>query len=235
MLQIQTENDTYLNTINTIEDSLVSFYENYLNNVIKGKNQITLREVDCWQGRADLVLAKINGFFSLNIEQAERLSNLTNAQVIALLHYKAPRTLSFLKEKLALTEPTIKSALRALIKSGIIEVSGKEKYVLNSNFILPKIEFNAFEAKLHNWKRALYQAVQYHGFSHYTSVIMPDKYIKPALCNEDFFRANGVGLIGVSNNGEKVVYIEPIKNQPSRKAFYLVGVGKAMQTYLNMM
>lgn len=233
MIQMESKcNDKHLDTLTTIENSLVSYYERYLFSQYKG--EIVLREVDCWQGRADLVSAKINGDYCINLEQAELLSNLTNAQVISLLHYKAPRSLKHLVQKLALTEATIRRSLSSLKKASIIEINENEKVVLNNNFVLPKVEFNAYEAKLHNWKRAFYQATQYYGFSHYSWVIMPEKFIKPALKNRELFIENGVGLIGLNNDGKKRTYIKAHKNQPRRKAFYLVGVGKAMKAYLNM-
>ncbi|WP_060679466.1 hypothetical protein [Virgibacillus halodenitrificans] len=221
-----------LETLTTIEDSLVSYYENYL--VHSFKEEIVLREVDCWQGRADLVSAKIIGEYNINIEQAELLSKLTNAQIISLLHYKAPRSLRYIVEKLALTETTIKRAINTLKKANIIDTKDNNTYTLCNTFILPNVEFNAYEAKLHNWRRAFYQATQYFGFSHYSWVIMPEKYIKPALKNSELFTENGVGLIGLDNKGKKIVYVKANKNQPRRKAFYLVGVGKAMKKHLNM-
>jgi DNA-binding MarR family transcriptional regulator len=234
-MQAQSHLFNQLDTLSTIEESLVSYYEMYLirNNLDKN---IILREFDCWQGRADLVSAQIKGDFTINIEQAKKLSNLTNAQIVSLLHYRAPRSLSFIKKRLALTDQTIKRAVRELVKFNIIEYKdGTELIVLSSNFKLPTVEFNAYEAKLHNWKRALYQSIQYYGFSNYSWVIMPKKYIKPALENIELFKANGIGLIGVDSNGVQEVYHKAKKNQPRKKAFYLVGIGKTMQVYLDMM
>lgn len=235
MLQDVLINNKYLDTIDTIEESLVSYYhENFLFKDNFNNREITLREFDCWQGRADLVSAKVNGDFSLSLKQVEILTNLTNAQVLSLLHYKSPRTFKFIKNRLALTDQTIKKAIRNLINNEMVEVTAKGNFLLNSNFILPKVEFNAYEVKLQNWKRALYQSTQYFGFSHYSWVIMPERYIKPALKNGVFFEANGVGLIGIDPNGTKTIYIRASKNQPRKKAFYLVGVGKVMKNYLNM-
>ncbi|MFS0784918.1 hypothetical protein ABC345_00860 [Shouchella sp. 1P09AA] len=224
-------NKNHLDTLDTIENSLVSYYEENL--ISSSKRTIVLREMDCWQGRADLVSAKISGEYSVNIEQAELLSNLTNAQIISLLHYKAPRSTNYLIKRLALTHTTINRSIRTLKKANIIEATATNKYILSSTFILPDVQFNAYEAKLHNWRRAFYQATQYFGFSHYAWVIMPDKYINPAINNSIFFKENGVGLIGLDNNGKKTVYIKASKNQPRRKAFYLVGVGKALKNFLN--
>ncbi|MDH5160605.1 hypothetical protein [Heyndrickxia oleronia] len=233
MLSSNNEEADLLNTLTSIEESLVSYFEKHLFNDANG--EIILREVDCWQGRADLVSAKIKGKFIMNLKQAEIISNLTNAQVVSLLHYNSPRTFKYIKNKLALTEETVKRSIRTLLKSQIIVKTENDSYVICKEFVLPKVEFNAFEAKLHNWKRALYQSTQYHGFSQFSWVIMPEKFIKPALQNKVYFEENGIGLLGITNTGSKTLYIKALKNQPRKKAFHLVGIGKAMQQFLNMM
>lgn len=131
-----------------------------------------------------------------------------------------------------MTDTTIKRAISILKRADIIEQIDKNKFVLCKAFIIPKIEINAYEAKLHNWKRSFYQATQYFGFSHYSWVIMPDKYIKPALKNSELFIENGIDLVGLNSKGKKIVYIKASRYQPRRKAFYLVGVGKVMMKYL---
>ncbi|MCE4048051.1 helix-turn-helix domain-containing protein [Bacillus sp. Au-Bac7] len=231
----QNNTSPYLDTITTIEDSLVSFYhERYLLNEYNKKGEIILREVDCWQGRADIVTAKITGEFKMTFDQAECISNLTNAQVLSLLHYNSPRTFQYIKSRLLLAEQTIKKSIRLLINSGIVSQTEKKSYILSKDFVLPKIEFNAFEAKLHNWKRALYQSTQYYGFAHYSWVVMPEKYIKPAVENIRYFESNGIGLLSIDEKGVKKYYVRAKKNQPNRKAFYLVGIGKFMMEFLNV-
>jgi hypothetical protein len=232
---LEIDNSRYLETITTIEDSLVAFYhEKYLLKEFNNKNNLILREVDCWQGRADLVTARISGKYKMNAEQAKCISNLTNAQVLSLLHYNAPRTYSFIKTRLVLADQTLKKSIRILLKSGIIKETVSKSYVISQDFIIPKIEFNAFEAKLHNWKRAFYQSMQYYGFAHYSWVVMPEKYVKQAVKNIDYFRSNGIGLISVNEQGIKKTYTKAKRNQPRRKAFFLVGIGKFMQEHLDV-
>jgi DNA-binding Lrp family transcriptional regulator len=223
---INIEDYPYLKTMNRVEESLVNTFEILLNREIPSKD-IILREVDCWQGRADLVHVNIKGLNPVFPSKLALLANLTYAQILSLLHYKSGRTFTFIKNKIGLADSTIKKALKELIKEGIILRNPSGSYILHENFTIPTVVFNAYEAKLHNWKRALYQAIQYYGFAQYSWVVMPEKYIRPAILNIGMFEANGIGLIGVCETGNYTTYLKAKKNQPSRKAFHLVGIGKA--------
>ncbi len=56
---------------------------------------------------------------------------------------------------------------------------------------------------------------------------MPERYIKSALDNIEYFKANGIGIISVSNHKHKI-HLKPKKNRPRKKAFHLVGIGKML-------
>ncbi|KSU89839.1 hypothetical protein AS180_00270 [Priestia veravalensis] len=219
----------YLDTLSIKEESLVRALENDLKKKVSGKeNQFLIREMDCWQGRADIVWADIRTQGKLSEEQIKVILKLTNAQVLSLLHYQSPRTFQYIKFKTGLMDTTIKKALKELNESKIIKINLNGSYLINNEFKLPKINFNAYEAKLHNWKRALYQAIQYLGFAQYSWVVMPKKHINPALKNLYAFKENGIGLLSIDDRGQVDVYIKPKKHQPSRKAFHLIGISKTL-------
>lgn len=222
----------YINTLSKVEESLVTALEHKLINT--KPNYLLIKELDCWQGRADIVSAEITIINNLiDFRQAQALSQLTNARIISLLRPKSPRTLKYIFIKSGLSESTVKKSLRKLLNARMVNINNNGSYTLHDSFSIPKIVFNSYEAKLHNWKRALYQAIQYLGFSHYTWVVMPERYIKGAIENKYFFEANGVGLIGINEFGEKNVHFRAKKNQPRSKAFHLVGVGKALMEALH--
>lgn len=215
-----------IKNIHNKEESLVKVFENHLNKIIDNNNFILLKELDCWQGRADLVLASMKESCNISFKQAEIISNLTNAKIISLLHYKAARTLHYIITKTYLSEKTILKSLKILIDAEIVTKKNDDKYVLNNNFIIPNVSFQAYELKLHNWKRALYQAIQYKGFSNQSSVVMPKKYINSAVKNLEIFKKNGIGLIEIDEDGFMYILLKPKKHQPRRKEFHLVGIGK---------
>lgn len=224
-----------INTLDTREENLVKvFEENYLTTFLKNSHDFIVKELDCWQGRADIVLVKTLEEIKINYKQAEALSQLTNSTVVSLLHYKSPRTLDYICMKTGLTSNTIKSSIRELQKADIILRSKSGSFYLNELFIIPRLKFHAYEAKLHNWKRALYQAIQYYGFAESSSVVMPKRYIQPAIKNLESFKRNGIGLISINNLGRTKVILKAQRNQPSKKAFHLVGVGKVIKENYNI-
>ncbi|WP_301171081.1 hypothetical protein [Brevibacillus nitrificans] len=190
---------------------------------------VTMREVDCWQGRADVVKAYIkNSDANLGLDQASLLKQLTCSNIIAQLHKKAPRTQGYVRSRVGITQETFSKWLRELKKAQIVQETETGSLLLSENFSIPDLEFWAYECKLSNWKRALYQANQYKGFSHFTFVVMPDDHIKPAVKNIDAFKATNIGLIKVDFSGEYEIIHKPTKSNPRRKAFNIVGVGIAM-------
>lgn len=73
----------------------------------------------------------------------------------------------------------------------------------------------AIEAKLSDWKRALYQATRYQDFANQSWVVMDEKNIATARKNIEQFRRLNVGLAGVDVLGS--LYVHHIPNScPSR-------------------
>lgn len=192
--------------------------------------QIILREVDCWQGRADVVKAIIKSDRSiLNFEQTSVLRNYACANMISLLHKKAPRSKSFLQKYMGLSNATINKCIGQLSKVGIIQQTLTGTYVINESFSLPKVELWAYEAKLTNWKRALYQASQYKAFSNYSYVVMPKEGIEPAIKNIKAFKINNIGLIQVEESGLYKIIYKPIKIKPRKKSYNIIGIAQVLQ------
>lgn len=216
--------DFNADTMSTVESSLVNVFEHSLAKKNNSK-KIIIREFDCWQGRADLVTADLENLF-IKTEFASAMANLTTAKIISLLHFRAPRTAKFIQERLGFSESTVQKGLNELIKIKAVKRM-KNSYLLNDQIDIPNVEFNAYEAKLHDWRRALYQATQYFGFANYSWVVMPERNIKAALNNIKAFQYNKVGLISVDDYGKVKIQLRAKKNQPRRKAFHLVGIGKA--------
>ncbi|WP_298203118.1 hypothetical protein [Desulfosporosinus sp.] len=186
-----------------------------------------LRELDCWQGRADIVLARTNNAWYVPPGGAELISRLGTAQILSVLYPKRPRNIDRVAELTGLSSKTVRRSLRELVSAEMASEVKPGFYTLHPNLRLPKVEFHAYEAKLHNWKRALYQAINYYGFAQYSSVIMPEKYVAAALKNSYSFIMNGVGLFTIGKNGIDM-HIKPKKNRPRKKAFHIVGIGKLL-------
>jgi hypothetical protein len=219
----------FMRNMETKEENLVTVFESYLVNNMKNKNYSIMKELDCWQGRADIVQVFHESNFEFNAKQGLILINLTNARIVSLLHYKSPRTMDFLEKRTYLNINTLKKTIRELLKNEIIINTNTGSFLLHPSFKIPNICFEAYEAKLSNWKRALYQAIQYKGFACSSSVIMPSKHIPNVLNHKKDFEINGIGLLEMKVDGSVKIHIKAKKSRPRRKDFFLVGVGKFIE------
>lgn len=222
-------------TINLFESNegiLVDSFEHLLLKIHGNTHTIALRELDCWQGRADLVVAKMKTQYQISQEGLELLNRLGHATILALLHKKRPLTFATIASKSGLSLSTLKKYLNELKQANVVQISETGGYLLHSDILLPQIEFHAYEAKLRDWRRALYQAINYYGFAQYSSVVMPERFIKPALENLWTFEANGVGLLSYSFDGLKI-HLKPKRNRPRKRSFHLVGIGRVLKLLSN--
>lgn len=116
-----------------------------------------------------------------------------------------------------------KKIYRYLLESNLIRLSSEGKIIIAKKY-LPKLKSSiAIEAKLKNWKRALFQAYRYNFVADKSFVVLPEKNIKPALANISEFEFFNVGLIGVTDT-EIIVHYKPKKNLKSKKNPVLTGM-----------
>lgn len=211
------------------EELLVNAFVNHLEIENQSLNSWILREVDCWQGRADVVEVKSHETaIHITDNQRKLLKQLTCANIISVLHYGSPRTKEFLYNHLG--TKSIDKWLKELLFEDVIAEVSHDKFVISSNFKLPHFDLCAYEIKLYDWRRALYQAIQYKGFSNLSYVVMPKRSVGPAIKNIEAFAANNIGLIHVDDEGECKVVLKSIKSKPRRKAFNIIGTGIALET-----
>lgn len=222
-MEIIDVNDTY----ESKESTLIDSFEHYLLQTSKHKHTTLIREMDCWQGRADVVEAYVNDGWNLPKGAEHIISRLGPSQLLAVLYPKRKQKFKDIVTLSGLSQSTVRRYLKELFQSGLVQKFDSDLYTLHPEIILPHVTFHAYEGKLHNWKRALYQAINYLGFAQYSSIVMPERYIKGALENIEYFKINGIGIISVSNQKYKV-HLKPKKNRPRKKSFHLVGIGKTI-------
>lgn len=88
-------------------------------------------------------------------------------------------------------------------KAGFVDVLARD----SSNALI------AFEAKLHDWKRAFLQAYKNTAYANRTYVVMPDNAARRALQYESEFKFRGIGLCAIGE-GEVRVLIEACEQEP---------------------
>lgn len=73
----------------------------------------------------------------------------------------------------------------------------------------------ALEAKLRDWRRALYQAVQYASYAFEVWVVLDTAFLHSAMVHVDEFERRGIGLLGLSANGQSEL-VSPAVRRPPR-------------------
>ena len=175
-----------------------------LNQSKSSQDSITTIEVPVRWGNIDIVEIK-NNDLPFNTEQSNVLSKISNSRVF--LKTKKNRGIS--KKSLLLmkgmSKSTIESSLNQLVKVNLI-IKKDGLYYRNMEFSFPKVVITGYEAKLIDYKKAVFQAMINKDYVDYSYLIFPIE-IAEKICkkNVDFLMANGIGLIGVSTKQMKVL------------------------------
>ncbi|MDI7267415.1 MAG: helix-turn-helix domain-containing protein [Myxococcota bacterium] len=193
------------------------------------RSAVLMREVDCYRGRADVVRAAFSvSRCPANADKvAELLVQPSAARILARLHRRAPRSETFLEEATGLSRPVLRQRIRQLVESGLVRTTSRGSLLRRARGTMPEPEIWSFEAKLSKWRRALYQAMQYRGFSHRSIVVMPPSGASAALANVERFRRLGVGLVVLDEAGCRVVHWPP-KTPPFSRALFQIAIGRAL-------
>jgi hypothetical protein len=193
------------------ELELVDQFESLLNKVGK-KNTHIEREFNCGFGIADAVIFKYK-----NKSEHFKLSQLSTewAYTLKVLPYRINFTLEDLQELSGTSLYACNKAISNFIHSGYCEKTHSNKFI---KMFQPKpcISYSlAVEAKLRDWKKALYQASRYRTFSNQSWVLMDRRFSKPAIKNISEFKKRNIGLASFSTNGSLECHFIPTNQKPA--------------------
>jgi DNA-binding transcriptional ArsR family regulator len=137
-----------------------------------------VREFEALQGRADFVVSPTN-LKSLNYKIVRQIAHgipsPSSALILSVLTRRKPVRPDDLTANLGLSLYTVRKSLSHLEASDIVEQCGNSEYRISQSFRMPSVELWALELKLHDWKRALYQTLQYRTFAHCAAVVVPEE------------------------------------------------------------
>jgi DNA-binding transcriptional ArsR family regulator len=190
------------------------------------------KEVPCQQGRPDFIaspekLTKIPKRVRIPLRLG--LSQMSSAKVVALLNHRSPRSKANLGIRSGLSPSVLQKSLRVLENLKLIHRDQDGLYRLTKGFPKAENELWAFEVKLFNWKRALFQLLQYAAFAHRVVIVIPELYAYRMQKHIDRFKRFGVGVISVEvDSGTVRVLAKPRKRRPASKAHYLFAIGKLL-------
>lgn len=174
---------------------------------------IVYRELKCQQGIPDFIGIPSDKFVTTFNFSA--LTSIESSSVIlSFLKYHSGRRKSYLKEKTALSDNLLNKSIRELQDN---------KFIIESNglyYLSPQMElFNdniwAFELKLSNWKRALFQALQNKTFSNFSIVVFPFEKEHVLIQNLDVFVKLNVGVLLFDASSLKTKWLYRAKKEQS--------------------
>lgn len=187
-------------------------YEKTLvDNFIKNLNssEIIIKEMPIRWGNIDVVNIS-NNLLPFNKIQCLCLSKPANSKIFTKIKNKRLITRNTLFNGLGLSESTFNNSLYELTKANLIkEINGK--YIRNIHFNFQNIMIYGYEAKLHDFNKAYFQATQNKKYVDYSYLVFPNDIaskIYNKYLNELLYTS--IGLIGVDTQ-KNTTYIKAKK------------------------
>lgn len=168
-------------------------------------------EVDSGNGIADIILYKARKDLSkhMSIIQVKPAW----AYSLVVLPYRKQFDASLLAQLCCVTERTAEKILNAFKMAGFCEKVGSN-WFKHTQPRAPLTRLYAIEAKIKDWKRALYQATRYAEFADQSWVLLDNHYRIPAINQLAEFSKRNIGLLTLSNNGDVEIRFTPSEKSP---------------------
>lgn len=177
---------------------------------------LVYKEVVCQQGIADFIGVTSSAFLKNN-NFGELSSIESDSKVLSLLKPKAGRSKKYILKQTGLAEATLNRVLKELVLKNYA-VQNNNLYYLSNPSAFEKMTIWAFELKLSNWKRAIFQALQYKAFANYSIVVFPFEKEKVLMEHIDSFTELNIGLLLFDTETCKTKWLtRPKKERPVSK------------------
>lgn len=182
-----------------------------INNTGSRQDILSCTELNTGNGIADIVFLKKRKnwleqefFFEIKPQWAH---------AIVALPYRKTFDTSHLATIACTSTKTANKLLRECVSSGIC-VKSKNGWIKVKQPRPPFSQIFAIEAKLKDWRRALFQASRYLEFAHQSWVLLDTHYSKAALENIHEFERRNIGILTLNKAGELVAPVRPHSQQP---------------------
>jgi len=189
-------------------------------------------EVPSVQGVPDYVgiRFKSGSSFDRHMPQVDSEYLSSASLILSNIKRNAFRTEQYIISKTGLSRKTVRKTINHLLGKQILEcdLSGN-RYRLNVLFSIPNIEITAFELKIHDWKRAAFQALRYRAFANYSIIVLPNDKRNLILANLEFLQSVNIGVFLIDYENEKIeVLFKPKKCMPTSKLYTLYMQGQLL-------
>jgi hypothetical protein len=151
------------------------------------------KEVNSVRGRADFIaFAEDPHYFLQNYNYP---LDLTCTTILSFLKQKSPRTTRYLLEKTEYSKNSIENSLKFLLANRFIKKANGDSYILYIGSRKFMLDIYAFELKLDNPKRAIFQAQQCKAYASRVIIIAPPTQIKNYYRFSENMKRWGIGLM----------------------------------------
>lgn len=191
------------------------------------------KELACRQGVPDYVATTTSLSLPAASQQAiaGALSLPACARLLALLKPASARSESYLWKMSGLSDRVVSQSVRRLVESGLVETRLDARLVLSPLVAKLDCELWAFELKLADWQRALYQALQYQAFANRAIVVVPEESSRRFEKNLERFKRFGIGLVIVGTDGSGLrEVVSARKKKPASRLHRYVALGHFLGT-----
>ncbi len=183
----------------------------------RSKKNLICTEVDCFQGVADIVVGKVNGYrlFPRNTSTRKlELITLSTAKVLSALSGRNAGEVHTVAQRCALTSSTVQRQFRILCNLGLARFEPGGRIRLLRTIKKPFQDISAFEVKVKDWKSGLCQARNYRSFANRVSLALPTNRANRLRSKLAVFRQFGVGLVGINGDSELTWFLRPRRCKP---------------------
>lgn len=192
---------------------MIPFYSSYF------------KEVKCQQGIADFIIPIGPKLEESKIKEFKNLVNNlppSSIQIVSFLNHLNPISKEYIIQNSGFTKQTIIKALSNLEKDGLVKLNDSGMYMLTTEWPTSELNLWAFELKLHNWKRALFQALQSKAYASSVTVVFPSEKEDLILEKLEIFASLKVGVLILDVKNKKIRnLIQPAPNAPTSKSHFL--------------
>jgi hypothetical protein len=174
---------------------------------------IWMREFSTCAGVADLVGVRLANEPGSQAALAQVPAKW--AYALRSLPFKSEFTLDYVAELGNVSHSAARSILRIFGAYGLCEQIASTNAWLKITEVEPIADrIVAVEAKLRNWRRALYQAAQHLDYASHSWVVLDQDALNNARLHKDEFESRSVGLAGLSTDGDIEVVVEAPTHTP---------------------
>jgi DNA-binding transcriptional ArsR family regulator len=196
---------------------------------------IISQEVNCLQGKPDFISLTYPKIRSRDIAIFSKIGLAKNTRslvrILSLLHHFSPRTISFLINKTGYSKRTIQQSLSILLEYSIIRRTKRDSYIISPTWDFPRNEMWAFELKLSNWKRALFQALQCKSYAVRVIIVLPKNQERIINSYKHYFKNLHIGVMLFDPYDSTYSFmVKPIVNKFFSKMHYLYAFSKMSQS-----